>query len=80
MVQQVKDLAFTLLWLGPLLWQGFDPWPGNFCMSWLGMAKKKKKKKSLISGTYTALALGVMRTGIQWLWTGWFVLVSHTLW
>ena len=47
MVQQVKDLAFTLLWLGPLLWQGFDPWPGNFCMSWLGRPKKKKKKKEL---------------------------------
>ena len=30
-VQQDKDLALSLLWFRPLLWRGFDPWPGNFC-------------------------------------------------
>ena len=30
MVQQVKDLA-----LNKLLWHGFDPWPGNFCITWV---------------------------------------------
>ena len=28
----VKDPAFSLFWLGSLLWLGFDPWPGNFHM------------------------------------------------
>ena len=23
----------SLQWLRSLLWHGFDPWPGNFCMS-----------------------------------------------
>ena len=27
--RQVKDLALSLLWLGLLLWYGFDPWPGE---------------------------------------------------
>ena len=35
----VKDSALSLLWLG------FDPWPGNFCMSRAWPKKKKKKKK-----------------------------------
>ena len=30
--QQVKDWAFSLQWLGLLLWHGFDPWPGNLHM------------------------------------------------
>ena len=25
----------SLLWLGSLLWHGFDPWPGIFHMLWL---------------------------------------------
>ena len=25
--QWVKDLVLSLLWLGPLLWHRFDPWP-----------------------------------------------------
>ena len=41
----VKDLALSLLWLRSLLWWGFDPWPGNFCMPWAWQKKKKKKKK-----------------------------------
>ena len=32
MVQQVKDPALSLLWLGLLLWCGLNPWLGNFCM------------------------------------------------
>ena len=28
--QQVKDLALSPEGLGPRLWRGFDPWPGNF--------------------------------------------------
>ena len=28
----VKDLVLSLLWLGSMLWHGFDPWPGNFHM------------------------------------------------
>ena len=31
-VQQVKDPALSLKWLGLLLWHGFDPWSGNFHM------------------------------------------------
>ena len=34
MVQWVKDLPLPLLWLGWLLWHGFDPWPRNVCISW----------------------------------------------
>ena len=41
MAQQVKDQALLLLWLGSLLWYGFNPWPGNFHMPW---AQPKKKK------------------------------------
>ena len=32
--QWVKDLALSLLWLRPLKWCRFDPWPGNFYMPW----------------------------------------------
>ena len=28
----VKDLAWSLLWLGSLLWCAFDPWLRNFHM------------------------------------------------
>lgn len=35
MVQRVKDLMLSLLW------HGFDPYPGNFCM--LRMQPKKKR-------------------------------------
>ena len=28
MAQWVKDPVLSLLW------HGFDPWPGNFCMPW----------------------------------------------
>ena len=32
MAQWVKDLVLSLLWLGSLLWNWFDPWPWNFCI------------------------------------------------
>ena len=34
MAQQVKDLAWSLLRLGLLLWRSFHPWPGNSRMPW----------------------------------------------
>ena len=40
MVQQGKDLALSLWWLGSLLW--FDSWPEKFHVPWV---KPKKKKK-----------------------------------
>ena len=43
MAQWVKDLALSLLW------QEFDPWPGNFQMPW-GQPKKKKKRKKESEG------------------------------
>ena len=45
MAQWVRDLALSLLWLGLLLWHGFDPWPGNFHMLCMWQKKKKKKKE-----------------------------------
>ena len=42
MAQQVKDLALSLLWLRPLLWCGFNPWPWDFHMP---QAQSKKKSK-----------------------------------
>ena len=35
----IKNPALPLLWFGSLLWHGFDPWPGNFCIPW-GSQKK----------------------------------------
>ena len=40
MAQQVMDPSSLLLWHGSLLWQGFDPWPGNFHMPWTQPKKK----------------------------------------
>ena len=37
--QQVKYLA-------SLQWRGFDPWPGNFHMSWTWPEKERKKKRN----------------------------------
>ena len=44
MVQRVKDPVSSLLWLGSVLWRGFDPWPGNFCIP-----RVQPKKKSVYS-------------------------------
>ena len=46
MSQGVKDLALSLLWLWLLLWHGFDPWPGNFCMLWTWPRTKKTQNKT----------------------------------
>lgn len=32
--QQVKGLAWSLLWLGSLWWRRFDSWPKSCCMPW----------------------------------------------
>ena len=42
--QQAKYQVLSLLWLGSLLWCGFDAWPGNFCM--LPAQPKEKEKKN----------------------------------
>ena len=39
MAQWIEDLALLLLWLGLLLWRGFDSWPRDVCM--LGAWPKK---------------------------------------
>ena len=39
LVQQIKDLALSLLCCESLLWLGIDPWPENFCMSWAWLKK-----------------------------------------
>ena len=41
MAQWVKD---PLLWLGSLLWGGFDPWSRNVCMP---QAAKKRSESIL---------------------------------
>ena len=45
MVQQVKELALSLLWLWLLPWRGFDPWLRNFCLLWVQPKKKRKRRK-----------------------------------
>ena len=39
--QWVEDPALSLLWLWLLLCQGFNPWPGNFCIPWLWVKTKR---------------------------------------
>ena len=41
--QWVKDLALSVLWLGSLLWHGFDSWTGNFHMPQVQPRRKKKE-------------------------------------
>ena len=41
--QQLKSPALSLLWLGLLLWHGFNPWPWNLCIAWAGQKKEKKR-------------------------------------
>ena len=46
MVQRVKDLALSLLWLVLQLQHRFDPWSWNFPGTFaVGVAKKKKGRK-----------------------------------
>ena len=49
MAQWVKDLVFSLQWLGSLLWHGFNPWPRNVHMLWACPKKKKKRILTLIN-------------------------------
>ena len=44
MMQQIKNPVLSLYQLGPLLWHGFSPCPGNFHMLRVWPKKKKKKK------------------------------------
>ena len=41
--QQVKDPALSLLQIWLLPWQGFDPWPRDFCIL---QAQPKNKKQN----------------------------------
>ena len=50
MAQLVKDPALSWLWLWLLLWLGFDPWPGNFCMLWVRLKINKHKEKPRFPG------------------------------
>ena len=43
MVQQIKDLVLSLLWLGSVLWHGNDSWPVNMP----SVAKKKLDKLNI---------------------------------
>ena len=43
-VQWVKDLALSLLWLWLRQWCGFSPWSGNVHVSPVWPKKEKKKK------------------------------------
>ena len=45
----IKDPVLSMLWLGSLLWCGFDSWPWNLHMPqpWPKKKKKKKKKKKI---------------------------------
>ena len=48
MVQQVKDLALSLQWLGSLPLLGFDPWPRNFHMPPVQPKKQNKNKNFIV--------------------------------
>ena len=58
MAQQVKNPAWSLQWLGLLLWHSFSPWPCNFRRLWaqpkeeeggeeggVGVGEEKKKEE-----------------------------------
>ena len=49
MAQWVKAVALSLQQLQLLLCCRSDPWPGNFCMLWARL-KKKKKQKNAVGG------------------------------
>ena len=54
----------SLLWLGLLLWHGFDPWPRKFCMTWVGPKKKKKVSVVTISLGVIEVKIEVLRDGM----------------
>ena len=39
--QEVKYPVLSLYWLQSLLWCTFNPWPGNFHMTWVQQKKKE---------------------------------------
>lgn len=49
MMQRIKDLTLSLLWLGLVLWHAFISWPRNFHMPWVHPKKKKKKDENIIA-------------------------------
>ena len=56
MVQHIKDPALSLQQLGSLLWWGFSPWLGNFCMP-RTQPKKKKKVRHYTESFETVLSI-----------------------
>ena len=55
MAQRVKDPALSLLWLGSLLWDKFDPWPRNFLLPQLRGSLKPSKESSPYTATHILL-------------------------
>ena len=68
MVQQVKDLVLSLLWLWVLLWHEFDPWPGNFHRPWAGPKNHNEMKQSFLKNL-----IQEQWGGKQWGWEGRFL-------
>lgn len=66
----VKDLAWSLLWLGSLLWYRFYLWPGNFHMPWAQPKKKKKKRKRwiLYHVNFTLIFKNTQNNAIMMIW------------
>ena len=59
-VQGVRDLALSLLWLWLQLWHRLNPWPGNFCMQeaqphFFFLIKIKTYPKTVISKEITVV-------------------------
>ena len=46
--QQVKGLAWPLLWLSDYCGNGFNPWPGNFHVLWARPQRLKTKRLLLL--------------------------------
>ena len=59
MAQQTKDPMLLMLWLGSLLWLGYDDQPKNFHMSW---AQTKKKREIQIHLCTTSTLFNVLPT------------------
>ena len=60
MAQQVKDLALSLWQPGSLLWQGFNPWSGNFCIPQALTNKEKKKFRTSMWGICVQLVTSTL--------------------
>ena len=53
MVQLVKDLVLSLMWLRLLLWHRFNPWPQEFLHAMDAVKKEIKKENTVQSQEYT---------------------------